>query len=481
MFYNHSKNSRHFANKGKDGRLPVATVIFAAIASLPTVPQAVQAGPQASCNTYYVSTTGSDANAGTIDKPFASIASAAKKMQACDTLYVRGGIYKQYGITVANKGTANAPISILAYPNELPVFDGDGMNINGYTPFIWLSGEYITLSGFEMRNGGVGVSLLGAHNTVSNMNVHHVLQHGITAPGDFSIVQNSIVSFASMYKYYNPTMACGWAAGISAGRDKVNGITDNAILRGNTVYSVYGEGLSTFEANGTIMENNVVYDNWATNTYISDASNVIFRNNLVYNTPNNSVGKRSAGLTLADEQASKPRSSSNIVINNMFLNANVSAFSWTIVSGSGLVSALIANNTLINGTLMSGPINKASVIKNNLVYRNDGGLTGQVSTRSGLSLSNNLWSSAPSANASGPGDVIGDPKLALAGVAIPGQVTKSIFAIPANSPAIGKGAAIYAVTNNYLVSSQNTSLNIGAYAGLPVLYLDGMALSNANE
>ena len=41
----------------------------------------------------YVSTTGSDSNAGTIDSPLASLGAAQQKAAAGDTVYFRGGTY----------------------------------------------------------------------------------------------------------------------------------------------------------------------------------------------------------------------------------------------------------------------------------------------------------------------------------------------------------------------------------------------------
>jgi len=45
--------------------------------------------------TYYVSPTGDDSNAGTREKPFATIQIAADKMEAGDICVLRGGIYEQ--------------------------------------------------------------------------------------------------------------------------------------------------------------------------------------------------------------------------------------------------------------------------------------------------------------------------------------------------------------------------------------------------
>jgi parallel beta-helix repeat protein len=456
MLYTNKKSNSHATNNEKNGRFPVAIALSAVVASLSVVPQLAQAA----CNTYYVATTGSDSNPGTISKPWLKV-SKASSLKPCDTLYVRGGVYNQYGIWLGQKGTSSLPIKVLAYPGEKPVLDGQNKP-GAWTSFFYVEGSYYKVSGFEVKNGGVGVQLYGPNNTVSNMIIHDVQQNGVTANGDNSIIENNIV--------YNTCLthtATMWASGINVGRDPVNNLSENSIIKGNTVYNNWGEGISTWQSDSLIMDNNTVYDNAHENTYIDNATNVIFKNNLVYTTQKSLdlYGKKANLLSLADENNATDRlaSSNNIIINNMFYNGNICAFSWTIVPGSGLVGALIANNTFVNARFSTGTINKASTIKNNIFYGNDGGVLAVIPSSAGLTFSNNLWSSTAPSNASGPGNIIADPNLALTGETGPGLLTKYFFNIGSISPAINKGAPVYQVTNDYLVTSSGQVLNIGAY------------------
>jgi parallel beta-helix repeat protein len=423
-----------------------------------------------SCSTYYVSPTGNDNNPGTLASPWKSIMTSGYKIKPCDTLYARGGVYKEYGIYLSQVGTAAAPTKVLAYGTELPVLDGTGTQAGMYDGFFNLNGQYITVQGFEVRFGGVGVYLNGNYNTVSNMNVHDMQQNGILARGDYSVVQNSQVHQTCLNHYnYLHNIAGGlanWGSGLSAARNLITGITKNATLTGNTVYNNWGEGLSTYEANGTVMSNNVVYDNWTTNAYISDASNVIFHDNLVYNTPGNIMGNGLANvLSLADEVSAMPRSSNNTVINNMFLNGNVSLFSWTLVPNSGLTNAFFSNNTLVNGTLQTGSINLASTVQNNVIQRTDGQQVSQINTLNNITFNKNLWSGTP--NLKLINDLVAAPQLSLAGTVSPGQLTKNYFAPTSNSPAIGKGASILVVTGSTLITNQAGTVNVGAYVTNP--------------
>lgn len=73
--------------------------------------------------TWYVATTGSDANAGTLSAPFQTIQRAATLAQPGDTVLIRGGIYHET-VTPANSGTASAPIVYAAYNGESVTIDG---------------------------------------------------------------------------------------------------------------------------------------------------------------------------------------------------------------------------------------------------------------------------------------------------------------------------------------------------------------------
>lgn len=103
--------------------------------------------------TYYVSTSGSDSNNGLSEaKPFKTISKAVSIARAGDTVYVRGGIYNEK-ITMPYSGTADKPITLQNYPNELPVIDGTNIRAVDDGALINISSRsYIHISGFEVRN-----------------------------------------------------------------------------------------------------------------------------------------------------------------------------------------------------------------------------------------------------------------------------------------------------------------------------------------
>src|ERR1700678_1442027 len=103
--------------------------------------------------TYYVSTSGSDSNPGTLAAPWLTIQKAANTATAGATVYVFGGVYTEI-VSFPNSGTAKAPITFQSYPGQTAIIDGTGLTVSGTQGLITISGalSYITVSGFELRN-----------------------------------------------------------------------------------------------------------------------------------------------------------------------------------------------------------------------------------------------------------------------------------------------------------------------------------------
>lgn len=66
---------------------------------------------------------GADANPGSVAKPWKTMQHGVKQLRPGDTLYLRKGIYYET-VYLTQSGTAEKPIVIAAYPNELPILDG---------------------------------------------------------------------------------------------------------------------------------------------------------------------------------------------------------------------------------------------------------------------------------------------------------------------------------------------------------------------
>jgi len=66
---------------------------------------------------------GDDANPGSKENPWKTLAHAVKQLKPGDTLYLHGGTYYEH-VTLNVRGTPDKPITIRAMPMELPILDG---------------------------------------------------------------------------------------------------------------------------------------------------------------------------------------------------------------------------------------------------------------------------------------------------------------------------------------------------------------------
>ncbi len=124
----------------------------------------------------YLATDGSDRADGSAAHPWKTLAGAGARLRPGDTLWVHGGTYADGEVDWAWGGTADAPITISAYPGEQPVFDGAGSTHR----FLWLHGDAawlrfrgLEVRGYATRRTGVIVLSDGAHDiTLESLTVH---------------------------------------------------------------------------------------------------------------------------------------------------------------------------------------------------------------------------------------------------------------------------------------------------------------------
>ncbi|MGZ3742655.1 MAG: hypothetical protein ACXWRA_02260, partial [Pseudobdellovibrionaceae bacterium] len=227
----------------------------------------------------------------------------------------------------------------------------------------------------------------------------------------------------------------------------------------------WGEGLSCYEADHCLVEDNIIYDNFTVNLYLSDAGNSVVQRNMIYISSAPAVILRNnahTGLAMFDEVSTVPRSHNNTIINNFIYNAELSSFGWTQVQNSGLKDSLIANNTIVDGSLNVGAgglvVNSNSQIRNNIIL----GQSSYVTSNSGITFSNNNWAATPSAAASST-DVSGDPQIARTGSVAPGALTSAYFKISGSSPVINKAMPLSAVSVDFFGAPRGSSPDIGGH------------------
>jgi Right handed beta helix region len=162
--------------------------------------------------TFYVANGGANGRPCTESQPCATIAQAATRMQAGDTVYLRGGTYTEEvnAGTRLPSGTSDSQRTLVAgYPGETVRFVGGGFNLyfppdgphelayvtfdnfimDGSLAYGMLGPKvhHITFSNSERLNApggaGVGAGFGTHHNQFINLHVHH---NGPTRAGDHS-------------------------------------------------------------------------------------------------------------------------------------------------------------------------------------------------------------------------------------------------------------------------------------------------------
>src|SRR5580692_205812 len=144
--------------------------------------------------TYYVSTTGSNSNPGTLSRPWRTIQHAANTVSAGDTVYVRRGVYNEV-VSMKSSGSESVGfITFSSYPGELATLDGTGLAItNGQWGLFSLpSLSYIVINGFEIRNYKtnkrsevpIGIWIFGAGSNLQivNNHIHNIETNAKTNP-----------------------------------------------------------------------------------------------------------------------------------------------------------------------------------------------------------------------------------------------------------------------------------------------------------
>jgi hypothetical protein len=231
--------------------LGVVLASLAAITSIFALPLSAQAG-----STFYVSTTGSDSNAGSLGAPWLTIQHAANTVTAGATVYVFGGTYSE-SVSFPSSGTASAPITFENYPGQIPIIDGTSVTCCTSNPassgnetqglINIVSQSYITISGFELQN----YTTSKAAYTPAGV--------WITGSGSGIQLLNSAVHNITTSSEKN-----GNAFGIAVYGTSQTPIT-GLVLSGNEVYSLKTGNSESVNVDGNVthfaITNNLVHDN----------------------------------------------------------------------------------------------------------------------------------------------------------------------------------------------------------------------------
>jgi len=126
---------------------------------------------------WFISTTGNDANPGTLASPFATLGKAASVAQPGDIIYMRGGTYLPSAtIRITNSGTLGNRISLLAYPGEKPYlnFVNQPYGANNRGILFPTNANHWNVKGLEIGYAGDnGIKVEGSYHRFEECVFHH--------------------------------------------------------------------------------------------------------------------------------------------------------------------------------------------------------------------------------------------------------------------------------------------------------------------
>ncbi|HYO25054.1 MAG TPA: hypothetical protein VEQ85_08890, partial [Lacipirellulaceae bacterium] len=164
---------------------------------------------QAPAAEYFVAVNGSDASAGTMAAPFASVARGQQAAAPGDTVWIRGGVYEftgtsaDIGVLFSKSGAPNSRINYWAFPGETPAFDFFNLQTTARIRGFSVRADWLHFRGLELRgvqqtitnvneSWGIRIENGADNNVFETLNLHHNEGPGLfIADGANNLVLNS--------------------------------------------------------------------------------------------------------------------------------------------------------------------------------------------------------------------------------------------------------------------------------------------------
>jgi parallel beta-helix repeat protein len=356
--------------------------------------------PGAAPRVYFVAPSGSDEAPGTAEEPLATIGRAAALVQPGETVVVRGGTYRKL-LRLDRGGTIDAPIVFMAYQDETPVIDGEGLDVdpNGALVTIEKEADCVTIVGLTIQNSsGAGIKNYGDYVRIAGCKVTQVDYQGMQTRGAAGVQYIGNEVWETCRMNLAKEREGGWPAALTAWES-----TGVAYL-GNTVHDNHGEGISAWTGTEDCrIVGNTVYDNWSVNVYLDNSMRTLVEGNLVYTTRNSFASHRdpAIGIAIADEDYSRgspdwtPEGGGHVVRNNIILNCSRGISFRQYVEGSGLKDCTFANNTILGaweyGLRIAEGEHARSWFLNNIVAVREDALVLEATQPEGLDFDHNLY------------------------------------------------------------------------------------------
>jgi hypothetical protein len=287
--------------------------------------------PQSSGQTFYVSTTGSDSNAGSSAAPWRTIQKAVNTLAAGQIALVRGGTYTE-NVSMGRGGTSSAPITIKNYPGEKPVIHAASSASDNMPLHLTSGAQYVRFQGLTF-DGATGSSTTNiyADGTSHDIEFSNCEDRNSARQGFFSERSTARIQIIDCYFHDNGgkgPIQLDHQIYIEGSYHAIinnllvrapngNGIqvypsNDNITIAGNTINSVFRDGIIVGSDGSTTTNNAMVVNNIITNarsgvvTYWggSQGSGNVARNNLAYNTSDTPFS--GSGMTFSNNMTADP-------------------------------------------------------------------------------------------------------------------------------------------------------------------------------
>lgn len=370
--------------------------------------------------TYYVSTTGSDGNPGTVSAPFQHVSKGvASAANPGDTVIVMNGTYGNEGVvepnfvvTLNHSGAAGNPITIMAQNRGQAILDSQNTSTtttcNGAAAYFNLNNaSFVVIQGFVMQ---------------------HACDAGIqsnNAAHDITLRWNTIQYIANR------------EVTDQYGRDGIylNTSEYNFTFDGNIFHDIgRTSGLSLMQLDHGIY---------------SHAQNVTIINNVFYNM------NRGWSIQLADGGVNY------LIANNTFAGGNADGGAGQIMYWGGLTNI---------------------AAENNIFYQpNTSTLTEWAATISGSTFNNNIVYGVSSVmNGSTTGMTVGSNQIGANPLFVNASSTPPNFELQSGSPAIGGGVALAAIVIDNTGITRANPPTIGAYQYVPIVIPTTFSLAGSS-
>ena len=292
-------------------------------------------------NTYFVSGTGDNSNAGTEASPWATLQYAVDNVEAGDSIVLMTGFHA--GCYMETSGTRQNPIVICARSGAVlrskNSTTNDGINLEG--------ASYVIIDGLTFMNDG----------SITRAGIRSVVNEGV-------IIRNNWIDNMGCWGIFT-----GFSENIiiennsCSNSNDEHGIyfsnsADNPIIRYNTCFGNNGCGIhmngdESMGGDGIIsnalVEGNIIFDNGAgggSGINGDGVQNSIIQNNLIYS-------NHASGISLYKIDGAEG-GKNNIVVNNTIIMADDGR--WAINIGDNSTGNTIYNNILFNNQSYRGAI-----------------------------------------------------------------------------------------------------------------------------